>query len=196
MTLLIKHPNIGLSVWDTKSLVNNRNIIPDFHTFNNNQSFQSKKFTINFSSKSKFDIDKNNTYKPLNIKSIYKIFDHILQSTNCDPRENDKLICNIQRRIIQPFLIDEMTTELPIKSNILAIVCINQVNIKSNIYRFIKGDNNEIRKDLSQNFMFIVEQGKEKKDVILVPSELVLEKQNHEGIEDLLLISYFKGDDI
>ena len=115
-----------------------------------------------------------------------------MHSTNHYPKENDKIICNIQRRIIKPFLIDEMMTELPIKSNVLAIVCINQVNIKSNVYRFITEDNDEIKKDLSPNFMFILEKKlKDKQNITLIPSELVLEKMNHEGIEDLLLISYF-----
>lgn len=201
MTLLNKHNNIGLSVWDTKSLINNRNIIPDFHSFNNHQSFQTKNFKVEFFKDSKFNIESDSGldlykyYKPLNIKSIYKVFDHILHSTNHYPKENDKIICNIQRRIIKPFLIDEMMTELPIKSNVLAIVCINQVNIKSNVYRFITEDNNEIKKDLSPNFMFILEKKvKDKQNITLIPSELVLEKMNHEGIEDLLLISYFIDD--
>lgn len=190
MTLLIKNPNIGLSVWDTKSLVNNRNIIPDFHSFDHRQSFQSKKMLLDFSSEqSKFITNKNSTYNPLHINPLYKIFDHVLHHSKHHPQKNDKLICEAQRRIVHPFTIEEISSELQIKCNILTIVCINQENIKSNVYSFID-EEETVKRDLSPHFMFMLENDV-KKNIKLIPSDLILMNPNREAMEDILIISYF-----
>lgn len=188
MTLLTKHSSIGLTVWDSKSLINNRNILPDFHSFNNNKSFQSKKLILDLPENSKeFIINKNSTYKPLNMKPLYQIFDHILQSNNIKPKKNDKIICEAQRRIIHPYMNNELYKELPIESTILTIVCINQINLKGNIYTFISNFDS-IKKELSTNYMFILMKNS---NINIIPSALMLDKPSEEGIEDILVISYF-----
>lgn len=187
----MKYPNIGLAVFDSKTLINNRNIIPDFHSFNNNKSFQSKKLILDYPKNSpRFIINNKSTYKPLNIKPLYKIFDHILQSNNIEPQKNDKIICEAQRRIIHPYMIDEVSKDFPIDSKILTIVCINQINLKGNVYTFLT-NSETIKKELSTNYMFIL--FKKNNNIInIIPSTLTLDIPKEEGIEDILVISYFQ----
>jgi hypothetical protein len=192
MSLLIKHSSLGLQVWDIKSLVNVRSFVPDFHKLARDRSTSKSRMhsraLYEYDASAKMFHKHDDGYNPVNPTGAFRLMEHIIINNNIKPMQGDKIELRIQRRMFQGFQDDTVQTYLDVQSDILSFTSIHMENIVSNVYQF-SNSVEESKRDLSHGFMISIDGNNCNK---FKPSVPILQSDFEDGIEDTLVISYYK----
>lgn len=185
MSLLYSINDLKLKVYDTRSIVNRRQVLMDFNNIktgygqmNFQYDAQRKRFNL---------IREESNYEPQNPRPLFSLCDYSMTEANIKPHEQDILQLSIRRRMRSFHRgLGGMPKQQLIEADMHSVTCIHSSNLRGNIYR-IAGE----KRELSPGYMFLLSPPKQ--GISWVPSEMILEDVEDDGYEDTVAISYFRA---
>jgi hypothetical protein len=190
--MLYKAREVNLRAYDTRTLVNPRHLLADFHDVKGNAHKQ-----IAF----EFDGDRNRfvmapedtSCKPIDMLPYAVLCDHCLSETGTRPAHGDRLRVRLRRRVRRAG--DVMWTRprlLAPEADVYGVMCVNLANVRSNVYA-ISFKEMVVCKELSPGFLFVTTTSPDDGGIHWRASELEPLDEDEDAIEDTVSIAYRKN---